>query len=58
MQVKFEMSMMGEMNYFLGLQVKQLDDGIFINKSKYANDMLNKFNLKPTEKVTKIPMSI
>ena len=58
MQTKFEMSMMGEMNYFLGLQVKQLNDGIFISQTKYAKDMLNKFGLKPTEKAAKIPMSI
>ena len=31
MQGEFEMSMMGKMNYFLGLQIKQLEDGIFIN---------------------------
>lgn len=55
---KFEMSMMGEMNYFLGLQVKQLKDGIFISQTKYANDMLNKFGIKPSEKIAKIPMRI
>jgi len=32
---EFEMSMMGELNYFLGLQVKQLKDGIFLNQAKY-----------------------
>ena len=58
MKCKFEMSMMGELNYFLGLQVKQLNDGIFISQTKYAKDMLNKFNLKPSEKNAKIPMSI
>ena len=58
MKNKFEMSMMGELNYFLGLQVKQLNDGIFISQTKYAKDMLTKFNLKPSEKNAKIPMSI
>ena len=33
------------MNYFLGLQVKQTDDGIFINQSKYTKNLLKKFNL-------------
>ena len=33
---EFEMSMVGELNYFLGLQAKQLEDGIFISQSKYA----------------------
>ena len=36
MQSRYQMSMMGEMSYFLGLQVKQTDDGIFINQSKYT----------------------
>ena len=34
MSQKFEMSMMGEMNFFLGLQVRQLSDGIFINQKR------------------------
>ena len=34
MQSKYEMSMMGELTYFLGLQVKQLKDGIFISQTK------------------------
>jgi hypothetical protein len=33
---KFEKSMMGELNYFLGFQVKQLNDGTFIYQTKYA----------------------
>ncbi|CAM8930697.1 unnamed protein product [Rhodiola kirilowii] len=40
------MSMVGEMNYFLGLQVKQKDDGIFISKSKYARNLIKKFDLE------------
>ncbi|KAI3677816.1 hypothetical protein L6452_37086 [Arctium lappa] len=39
------MSMMGEINFFLGLQVKQLPDGIFINQSKYVFDILKKFKM-------------
>ena len=39
------MSMMGELTYFLGLQVKQSEKGIFICQSKYVKDMLKKFNL-------------
>ncbi|KAI3746759.1 hypothetical protein L6452_09198 [Arctium lappa] len=41
----FQMSMMGEINFFLGLQVKQLPDGIFINQSKYVFDILKKFKM-------------
>jgi hypothetical protein len=34
------MSMMGELNYFLGFQVKQLKDGTFISQTKYTQDLL------------------
>ncbi|CAM8882852.1 unnamed protein product [Rhodiola kirilowii] len=40
------MSMVGEMNYFLGLQVIQKDDGIFISQSKYAKNLIKKFDLE------------
>ncbi|CAM8934575.1 unnamed protein product [Rhodiola kirilowii] len=40
------MSMIGEMNYFLGLQVIQKDDGIFISQSKYAKNLKKKFDLE------------
>ncbi|CAM8903032.1 unnamed protein product [Rhodiola kirilowii] len=40
------MSMVGEMNYFLGLQVIQKDDGIFILQSKYAKNLIKKFDLE------------
>ncbi|CAM8887250.1 unnamed protein product [Rhodiola kirilowii] len=46
MQKEFKMSMVGEMNYFLGLQVKQKDDGIFISQSKYARNVIKKFELE------------
>ena len=45
MQSKYEMSMMGELTYFLGLQVKQVKDGIFISQTKYIYDLLKKFDL-------------
>ena len=41
---KYEMSMMGELTYFLGLQVKQVSDGIFISQTKYIYDLLKKFD--------------
>jgi hypothetical protein len=40
---KIEMSMMGELKYFLGFQVKQLQEGTFISQTKYIQDILNKF---------------
>ncbi|KAI3673538.1 hypothetical protein L6452_39661 [Arctium lappa] len=45
MTSRFQMSMMGEINFFPGLQVKQLPDGIFINQSKYVFDILKKFKM-------------
>jgi hypothetical protein len=41
----FNMSMMGEINFFLGLQVKQFSSGIFINQAKYIFDILKKFGM-------------
>ncbi|GJX69794.1 retrovirus-related pol polyprotein from transposon TNT 1-94 [Tanacetum coccineum] len=51
-----EMSMMGELNFFLGLQIKQMEDGIFFNQSKYIKEMLKKFGLEDS-KPMKTPMS-
>ena len=46
MQSKYQMSMMREMSYFLGLQIKQSEDGIFINQAKYTRNLLKRFNLQ------------
>jgi hypothetical protein len=43
---EFEMSMMGELKHFLGFQIKQLHEGTFIIKTKYIQDILNKFGIK------------
>jgi hypothetical protein len=42
----FGMSMMGELTYFLGFQVKQLKEETFISQSKYTQDLLKKFGMK------------
>jgi hypothetical protein len=52
---KFEMSMMGELKYFLGFQIKQLQEGTFISQTKYIQDILKKFGMK-NAKPTKTPM--
>ncbi|GJT90619.1 putative ribonuclease H-like domain-containing protein [Tanacetum coccineum] len=52
MKGEFEMSAMGEMNFFLGLQVKQLPDGIFISQDKYVKDMLTKFDMESVRTAT------
>jgi hypothetical protein len=54
MMQKFEMSMMGELTYFLGFQVKQLKDDTFISQTKYTQDLL-RFGMKDA-KPTKTPM--
>nr|GEW67052.1 hypothetical protein [Tanacetum cinerariifolium] len=43
MHEKFQMSVMGELNFFLGLQVLQKEDGIFLSQDKYVGDILKKF---------------
>jgi hypothetical protein len=52
---KFEMSMMGELKYFLGFQIKQLQEGTFISQTKYTQDILNKFGMKDAKPI-KTPM--
>nr|GEW70732.1 hypothetical protein [Tanacetum cinerariifolium] len=56
MRDEFEMSMMGELNFFLRLQIKQMEDGIFFNQSKYIKEILKKFGLEES-KPMKTPMS-
>ena len=50
------MSMVGELNYFLGLQVKQRKDGMFISQEKYAKNLVKRFGLD-SKKHTSTPMS-
>ncbi|GKD36367.1 retrovirus-related pol polyprotein from transposon TNT 1-94 [Tanacetum coccineum] len=56
MHDEFEMSMMGELKFFLSLQIKQLEDGIFFNQSKHIKEMLKKFGLEDAKSI-KTPMS-
>ncbi|GJX21752.1 retrovirus-related pol polyprotein from transposon TNT 1-94 [Tanacetum coccineum] len=51
MSSKFQMSMMGQISFFLGLQISQNPRGIFINQSKYANEILKKFDLYKSDPV-------
>nr|GEV52869.1 retrovirus-related Pol polyprotein from transposon TNT 1-94 [Tanacetum cinerariifolium] len=51
--------MMGELNFFLGLQIKQIEDEIFFNQSKYIKEMLKKFGLEDSKpNKTSISMEI
>ncbi|KAK2445004.1 putative mitochondrial protein [Trifolium repens] len=56
MQSEFEMSLVGELTYFLGLQIKQMEDTIFISQSKYARNIVKKFGMdNATHKRTPAP---
>jgi hypothetical protein len=53
---RFEMSMMGELKYFLGFQVKQFTEGTFLCQTKYTQDMLKKFGIEKA-KHSKTPIA-
>ena len=53
MSREFEMSLMGELQFFLGLQIKQGPEGTFIHQAKYMKDVLKKFGMWDSK-----PMSI
>ncbi|GJV46366.1 putative ribonuclease H-like domain-containing protein [Tanacetum coccineum] len=55
MHKKFQMGSMGELTFFLGLQVTQKEDGIFISQDKYVDEILKKFGFL-TVKTTSTPM--
>ncbi|GJX95228.1 putative ribonuclease H-like domain-containing protein [Tanacetum coccineum] len=55
MHKKFQMSYMGKLTFFLGLQVTQKDDGIFISQDKYVDEILKKFGFLPV-KIASKPM--
>ena len=51
MQAKFEMSMIGELNHFLGLQICQQESGLFLSQSKYAKNLVKKFGMKSASSI-------
>ena len=57
MQQEFEMSLLGELNFFLGLQIVQSKEGIFIHQSKYVKDMLKRFKFEDCKLVC-TPMTV
>ena len=52
----FEMSLLGEHTFMLGLEIKQHEDGIFISQEKYARELVNKFGLENVN-IAKTPMA-
>ena len=56
MRSEFEMSMMGELNFFLGLQIKQTSNGTMIHQQKYVKELLKRFGMESAKPID-IPMS-
>jgi hypothetical protein len=57
MENEFQMSMIGELTFFLGIQVKHTKDDIFIHQAKYIKDLMKKFNMAELKPVS-TPMSM
>jgi hypothetical protein len=56
MESEFQMSMKGELTFFLGIQVKQTKQGTFIHQDKYMKELMKKFNMTKLKPVS-TPMS-
>jgi hypothetical protein len=56
MSREFEMSMIGELQFFLGLQIKQSKEGTFVHQAKYTKDIVQKFKMEDSKAMT-TPMS-
>jgi hypothetical protein len=56
MESEFQMSMMRELTFFLGIQVKQTKQGTFVHQAKYTKDLMKKFNMAELKPVS-TPMS-
>jgi hypothetical protein len=57
MEMEFHMSMMGELTFFLGIQVKQMKQGTFVHQANYTKDLMKKFNVVELKPVS-MPMSM
>jgi hypothetical protein len=61
MESEFQMSMMGELTFFLGIQVKQMKQGTLVHQAKYMKDLIKKFNmveLKPVSTLMSFTTSL
>jgi hypothetical protein len=57
MMEECQLSMMGELTFFLGFQVKQMKQGIFVHQAKYIKDLMKKFNMAELKPMS-TPMSM
>jgi hypothetical protein len=56
MENEFQMSMLGELTFFLGIHVKQTEEGTFVHQAKYTKDWIKKFAMADAKQVS-TPMS-
>jgi hypothetical protein len=54
MENMFQMSMMGELTFFSGIQVKQMKQGMFAHQAKYTNNLMKKFNMAEFKPVSSL----
>jgi hypothetical protein len=57
MESDFQMSMMGELTIFFGIQVKQTKQGTFVHQAKYTKDLMKKFNMAELKPVSTLMSS-
>jgi transketolase len=57
MESEFQMSMMGELTFFLGIQLKQTKQGTFMHQSKYMKGLMKKFNMAELKPVSTLMSS-
>jgi hypothetical protein len=57
MESEFQMSVMGELTFFLGIQVKQMKQGTFVHQAKYTKDLMKKFNMAELKSVSTLMSS-
>jgi hypothetical protein len=57
MESEFHISMMGELTFFLGIQVKQMKQGSFVHEAKYTKDLMKKFNMAELKPVSTLMSS-
>jgi hypothetical protein len=58
MMNEFQMSMMGELTTFLGIQVKKMKQGTFVYQAKYTNDLMKKFNMTELKLVSTLMSTV
>jgi hypothetical protein len=57
MDSEFQMFMMGELTFLLGIQVKQMKQGIFVHQAKYTKNLMKKFNMVKLKPVSTLMSS-